>query len=479
MDGPHQHSGVATLFSASQPNGPSFFSREQFEWSLHYNLLFHPVGLASPDGYFFGPFVYEYLAERPDARTWYESALVEGLIIPFVRDQTISSFSDLWKALAGNSLQGHFENSQAIAKRLDKLNGRATPDHWKPWPAGMGKRFGKLVEDRLSRNVELMVPRNLRPEDADRCIEYLDRTRAYRIDDIEIARRGVSAEHGLRVSEVLWASGRRILGPDVKVKNIEDFLARMAGSSQFSPRDVQDAKQFYKVLIELHNENASSAFDITRNVTDFDVMSRIFSAEGTSDLEVDESLAQKPIFQDIQLPPISLLKTFSFDLVTAARASREFSEYQKTLALWSMKSRDADLARNVTEATQAYVKRIHQLCRQRPTNWDQYRVAIGPKLTVFQLTTKLLTFGAGVMTAYAIEEQMGPVAGIAMAVAGITAAHVAGKLIEGSVDVAERATDHWLYIYKLRQEKVTSVVRDASSIELQDQNRAPVILHAD
>lgn len=76
---------VATLFSAAQPNGGIFFGQEQFEWSLHYNLLFHPTGMVSPDPFFFSPFVYNYLAAQPDKRTWYESALVEGLIIPFVR----------------------------------------------------------------------------------------------------------------------------------------------------------------------------------------------------------------------------------------------------------------------------------------------------------------------------------------------------------------------------------------------------------
>jgi hypothetical protein len=467
---------VPTLFSASQPNAGVFFDQQQFEWSLHYNLLFHPAGLVSPDPFFFSPFLHDYLASQPEGRTWYENALVEGLIIPFVRDQSVGGFYDLWKLMSASNLQGHYEKAKGVARRLDALKGRATPDHWKPWPAGMGKKFANLVEGRLSRDLESMIPLNLRGQDADNCTEYLRRTKPFRVDDIEAAKRSRSVEDGLRVSEILWASGRRILGAGVNIKHIEELLSKMAASSQSSPQDVEDARQFYKTMIELYNENLSNSFEITKNVTDFDVMSRMFSAEGTRDLQLDDALTRKAIFHDIDLPPLSLLKTFSFDrFLIAARTSREFGEYQHALAQWMKNSKDDTLSRNVTEAVNAYVGKIHQLCGQRPINWDQYRVTAGHTPSVLRLATKMLAFGAGVTGAYLVHEQIEPIVGSAMAFASVAGGHVAAKAIDRGFDIAEHMGNRWLYIHKIKKQKATFLTRDDATIEVHDQTKQPSI----
>jgi hypothetical protein len=468
--------GIPTLFSASQPNAAAFFGQEQFDWSLHYNLLFHPAGLVSPDPFFFCPFVHDYLDTQSNARTWYESALVEGLIIPFVRDRTVGGFYDLWKLMSQSSLQGHYGKGEKVAKRLDGLKGRATPDHWRPWPDGMGKRFGKLVDDRLSRDVESMIPANLRFQDAEKCFSYLRRTRPFRIDDIEVAKRSLPPEHGLRVSEILWASARRILGKDVKINNTEELLAIMTILPNITSQDVEDARQFYKTMQELYNENLSNSFDITRNYTDFDVMSRIFSAEGAVDLRTDTSIWPSPIYQDVELPPIPLLRTLSFDFVLAARNSREFAEYKEALANWGNNSRDQILADNITQAVKAYVGVIHRLCKQRPQNWDQCRVAVSHKPSLLRVAGQLVAFSSAVGGAYAIHEEVSHIAGYGMAFASVATSHAAGKVIDKGFEVAEHVGEHWLYISKIKRQKATLIAREGGSIEVHDQTKPRAVL---
>ena len=363
-----------------------------------------------------------------------------------------------------------------VARRLDGLKGRATPEHWKPWPDGMGKRFGKLVDDRLSRDVEFMIPANLRFEDAEKCAAYLRRTRPFRIDDIEVAKQSLPPEHGLRVSEILWASARRILGKNVKINNTEELLSRMAALTNIARQDVEDARQFYKTMQELYNENLSNAFDITGNITDFDVMSRMFSAEGAVDLRTNTTTWASPIYQDVELPPIPLLKTFSFDFVVTARNSHEFGEYRQALADWTKNSRDRVLADNVTRSIDAYVGRIHHLCKQRPVNWDQYRVAVGHRPSLLRVAGQMVAFGAAVAAGVVIHEEISHVAGFGMAFAAVAASHATGKAIDKGYEIAEHVGEHWLYINKIGRQRAALVAREDGSIELHDQSSPRIIL---
>jgi hypothetical protein len=482
MVGPISADSTATLFSASQPNAPTFFSQDLFEWSLHYNLLFHPVGLVSPDPFFFSPFLHDYLIAQPDKRTWYEGALADGLIIPFVRTQSVANYYELWALMNKSSLQGHYDKGEVVAKRLDHLKGRATPDHWRSWPDGMGKRFAKLVEDRfLKRDAVGMVPHNLRGEHAEACIDFLHRTAAFRIADVEAAMNSLEPEHGLRVSEILWASGRRILGRNVTIRNLEELLSMMSKATNATQRDVNDAKQFYKTLIELYNENLSSAFDATKNVTDYDVMSRVFSREGTVDLQVD-ALEGDVVFEDVELPPLALLKTFTFDFVLAARSSREFEEYTQALAQWTHDSKNRALRENLTKAVKAYVFRIRSLSKHQPKNWDSCRVAISYKSSALRFANTLLMSAGVVAAEYQVHEKVleycskfalafsnvVPIASAAtvVAVAATTGGYAAAKVIE---EGTELAGNHCLFIFKLRQQKATIVARDDGSLEIIDQ----------
>ena len=58
-----------------------------------------------PDPFFFSPLVVDCLAGQPNERTGYEDAIVEGLIIPFVRAQKASGFYELWDYMFKSSLQ--------------------------------------------------------------------------------------------------------------------------------------------------------------------------------------------------------------------------------------------------------------------------------------------------------------------------------------------------------------------------------------
>jgi hypothetical protein len=106
--------GKATLFSAAQPNSPTFVSQEQFEWSLHYNLLFHPTGMVSPDPFFFCPHLTNYLKDQDEGQSWYEGALAAGLIIPFVRDLKLAGYHALWAEMYRSGLQGHLDRKSVV-----------------------------------------------------------------------------------------------------------------------------------------------------------------------------------------------------------------------------------------------------------------------------------------------------------------------------------------------------------------------------
>jgi hypothetical protein len=469
-----------TLFSASQPSAASFFQQEQFDWSLHYNLLFHPVGLVSPDPFFFCPFVHNYLFSfenraSPDSRTWYEHALVEGLITPFVRDRSVGGFQDLWEKMAKSGLQGHYDMGREIAKKLDSLGGRSTPDHWRAWPDQMGLRFAALIKERfLLRDAQSMIPPNLRGEDADKYLAFLDRTEPFRVDDVMAAMDHPTPADGLRVTEIIRASGRRILGPDVRIDNLEELLAKMAAASDISNVQIEDARQFFKTLQELYNENLANAFCATKNVTNFDLSSRIFSAYGTREFELNDAFLGKPLFVDLEVPPVSMLRSLPFDAFLAkARSSKEFSDYRGAFLKWMNKSNDYSLGRDLTQALEGYVKRIGELCHESPRGWDLCRISVGYAPSALRFGAGVLKYGAAVSAAYvAHEEILGHFSGLAMAFSsagGIAAAvggHLVGKGVENKLEHAESAASHWLYIRK--RQKITIVARSDSSIELHD-----------
>jgi hypothetical protein len=430
--------------------------------------------------------VVDYLAGQPNERTWYENALVEGLIIPFVRTQNVSGFYELWDHMFKSSLQGHYEKSEHAAKRLDKLGGLAKPEYWKPWPDGMGIRFANLVDNRLlRRDPNSMIPVNLRGNDFDNCAGYLERTKIFRIDDVELAQQQIPREDGLRVSEILYASSRRLLGR--KVNNIEGLLDGMEKNSAFSAQDVADAKQFYKTLIELYNENLANAMSATNSVTDFDVATRIFSEGGNADLFTEEELSGPPIFEDIELPPIPLLKTLNFDIVLACRGSGEFAEYQRALETWTRNSKESTTKDNVTKSVRAYAKKIQALCRHDHRYFDQYRVTVSYKPAALRLGGRLLAFTAAGAGEYAVHEKLMEQAGdFAMAFSNVSpvvsatvaasATAVAGGLIaantiESGIEKLQHTGTHWLYISKLRKQKATLVARANSSVEVHDSAR--------
>jgi hypothetical protein len=182
-------------------------TRDEFETSLFYNILFGSSKLVMPDVFFFNctPLL-SHLQMTPGRVPFFVQALRKSLIIPAFRSETVVTFSDSLRELGGESIRGVERDNFDVA-RIARLLDNSYPDDQPPalWQSDMGSRFEALVDHIFNEPSDHIADPDLR--------RLWDASRDWRLRGVEGAKKLTRSlgGTGLRRAEI-WNSLGQWLG---------------------------------------------------------------------------------------------------------------------------------------------------------------------------------------------------------------------------------------------------------------------------
>jgi hypothetical protein len=346
-----------------------------------------PAGLAVPDVYFFNRFLVQHIKNSAEGESWFEQAFISGLITPWVRSADITDFRELRALFKKSNLIGHYDEEPAdeIAGRLSRLQPKDL--QWREWPAQMGVSFDRLVSAHLAREIkDIPIVEGIDPRE-DLLAGFLIRSTKLRYNDVDAARQMCDPKDGLRLGNIVRATGSRLLGEQTNkttIMNVEDLLARLRANNKKKSL-IRDVKTFFAILTHLYNLNQSEQFDTNCSFPQYSSLTELFVSKpasvtlGGEDLLSDDG-DDSPTEMMIRLPSPYLLKKIRLSYILEKRKDCDrYQDYVKAFSAWTANASDLPARRDdLLDKLRRYAEYIcNMVCG--PQEGIAYQAGVRPK----------------------------------------------------------------------------------------------------
>lgn len=317
------------FFTAGSNQFDFDISFDEFEQSFFYNVLLQPTGLALSDTFFFSSYVLQHLRRNPHGDSWIEWSLRLGLITPYFRDPNLRTFKEVLKSLRQQKLLGLPDSSEEIAERLD-VCGYPEVRYWPKW------NVGDALEEKIDRYIateRIPFPTRLTPSELTDFADFWERTKIFRFEDTAEAKRLIKDRGGtgIRVSELIEATARRMLSAQVAPDTIKKLISELK-SSGTNPQILRDVYIFFKLVHEVHSRNLADALMTKGNTPKHDVYSRAIDPSFVLSDEPRTDVSEVTI--RLMLPSLRQLRTTTGEYLEKVRDKGAL--YISRLQDWSL-----------------------------------------------------------------------------------------------------------------------------------------------
>ncbi|MBM2827145.1 MAG: hypothetical protein HW403_1209, partial [Dehalococcoidia bacterium] len=193
-------------------------SQADFERNLMVNLLFQKE-IIVPDIFWFISRRIQSHVNRRVSPSLLEEALAQGVVLPYFRQTSCSSFVDAYREIKREGILGVLPTAGQLAERLEKTIENNSKYRFGDWGGqNMAINYEKTVKEYLQRaepaNLNYLEDRKRRE-----LLQLWNRTKEWRYELIEEAINRTEGG-GLRRGEIMSALGRRVKYPYEQVHDV-------------------------------------------------------------------------------------------------------------------------------------------------------------------------------------------------------------------------------------------------------------------
>jgi len=299
------------FFSVADRQLEPYITFDKFEKSLFANILFDE-GIVIPDIFIFVSKHIEDHITRSISKSFFESALEKGYIIPSFRDPQKFDFLDALNVVRGGNnpnaaILGIQENADLIAQRL-QLCAQSKDYKHEIWSTeiNFGEQYEKAMVNFLMKD-EMISLTNGDAFDKEEMRELWNLTHEWRFEVIgeAIEQTKIVAGTGLRRSEIHNAVARKLGLPITKeVGDVRYLLSAVENNKPL----FHLLRVFMEWVTECYHFNMSSCLECIPNFPNFDSRNGLILASLLPERKALSSSNLTYIEEEVKFPSLSMLR---------------------------------------------------------------------------------------------------------------------------------------------------------------------------